>query len=156
MSKSVMNRRTMIKAMLGGGIGGIIGGCKEKPLHAAKEERMLIELVRMRVTAYCPCEKCCGKWSDGITASGHEIKLYDRFVAADKKYQFNTLMYIPGYTYTNIYKFSCLVSFTPVLDRGGAIKGNRIDVYFDTHQKALNWGVQYLDVTVYHVNEKGA
>ena len=35
------------------------------------------------VTAYCPCELCCGEWSDGVTANGHVIRPGDRFVAAD-------------------------------------------------------------------------
>jgi 3D (Asp-Asp-Asp) domain-containing protein len=35
-----------------------------------------------------------------------------------------------------------------VLDRGGAIKGNKLDAFFHTHQEALEWGVRYLDVKV--------
>jgi hypothetical protein len=35
-----------------------------------------------------------------------------------------------------------------VLDRGYAIKGDRMDVFFDSHRKAMNWGVQYLSVKV--------
>ena len=31
-------------------------------------------------------------------------------------------------------------------DCGGAIKGNRIDVYHDTHSEALDFGVQYAEV----------
>ena len=33
-------------------------------------------------------------------------------------------------------------------DTGSAIKGNRIDIYFDTHQEALNFGVQYADIYI--------
>ena len=42
--------------------------------------------VHMRVTAYCPCAKCCGEWSDGVTATGHKIFQGDRFAAADRRY----------------------------------------------------------------------
>ena len=52
--------------------------------------------VRMCVTAYCPCPKCCGRYSDGVTACGHKIHPGDSFVAADKKYPFGTEMIIPG------------------------------------------------------------
>ena len=35
-----------------------------------------------------------------------------------------------------------------VEDRGGAIQGNRIDLYMNSHSEALAWGVRYLDVEV--------
>jgi len=34
----------------------------------------------------------------------------------------------------------------PVLDRGGAIKGARLDVFFPTHAEALKWGRQSLEI----------
>jgi len=98
------------------------------------------QTVRMRVTAYCPCEKCCGEYSDGQTASGHNIRPGDAFVAADRKYPFGTEMVIAGYNNNRPVK---------VLDRGGAIKGNRLDVFFASHQQALEWGVRYRDVKVH-------
>ena len=94
----------------------------------------------MRVTAYCPCPKCCGQYSDGMTACGHLIEPGDTFVAADKRYAFGTQMLVPGYNHDQAVK---------VLDRGGAIQGNRIDVFFHSHQEALEWGVKYLDVKVH-------
>ena len=97
------------------------------------------ESIEMRVTAYCPCPKCCGEYSDGVTACGHEICPGDTFVAADGRYSFGTEMLIPGYSNSQPVQ---------VLDRGGAIKGNRLDVFFATHQEALEWGVRYLDVKV--------
>ena len=33
-------------------------------------------------------------------------------------------------------------------DTGGAVKGNIIDIFFDDHEEALNFGVQYADVYV--------
>jgi len=97
------------------------------------------QTVRMRVTAYCPCERCCGRYSNGQTACGHKIRPADAFVAADKKYAFGTEMLIPGYNNAVPVK---------VLDRGGAIHGNRLDVFFASHNEALDWGVRYLDVKV--------
>jgi 3D (Asp-Asp-Asp) domain-containing protein len=97
--------------------------------------------VRMRVTAYCPCAKCCGQYADGMTACGHMIEAGDTFVAADKRYAFGTEMMVPGYSQGRTVK---------VLDRGGAIQGDRIDVFFPSHQKALEWGVKYLDVKVHN------
>ena len=96
--------------------------------------------VQMRVTAYCPCPKCCGQYSDGVTASGHEIQKGDTFAAADRKYPFRTELIIPGYNNGKAVK---------VLDRGGAIYENRLDVFFETHQQALEWGVRILDVKVH-------
>ena len=93
----------------------------------------------MKVTGYCPCPKCCGQYSDGITATGHKIQPGDAFVAADKRYSFGTEMIIEGYNNGKPVK---------VLDRGGAIKGNKLDAFFHTHQQALEWGVRYIDVKV--------
>ena len=97
------------------------------------------QTVQMRVTAYCPCQKCCGKYSDGVTACGHKICPGDAFVAADKEYSFGTEMIIAGYKNGQPVK---------VLDRGGVIAGNRLDVFFHSHQEALKWGVRHLGVKV--------
>jgi len=110
----------------------------EEPISTA-EEPVVWQTIRMRVTAYCPCEKCCGPDSPGVTASGHKIQSGDVFVAADKRYPFGTKMIVPGYNDDQPVE---------VLDRGGAIKGDRIDVFFPTHEEALEWGVKNLDVKV--------
>ena len=86
------------------------------------------------ITAYCPCVQCCGK-NDGITASG-EKAIEGITVAMDKSSPFGTNIYIDG------------VGERIVQDRGGAIKGNRIDLYFDSHQDALNFGRQTKQVTI--------
>lgn len=86
------------------------------------------------VTAYCPCEVCCGRFSDGITASGHIIQPGDKFAAAPPEVPYGTMLDIPGY------------GVVPVLDRGGSIKGNRLDVFFSDHETALKWGAQKLEV----------
>ncbi len=97
------------------------------------------KVVRMRVTAYCACPKCCGKFSDGLTADMHKICRGDTFVAADKRIPFGTEIVIPGYNEDR-----------PVVvkDRGRLIKGNRLDVFFNSHKTAKKWGTKYLDVLV--------
>jgi len=95
--------------------------------------------VQMKVTAYCPCSKCCGSSADGITASNHRIQAGDTFAAADRKYPFGTKMIIPGYDNGRLVE---------VLDRGGAITGNHIDVFFPTHEQARQWGVKYINVSI--------
>jgi len=111
----------------------------ESEIEAGPEQSGEWQTMQMRVTAYCPCEKCCGKYSDGITACGHKIRPGDAFVAADKQYSFGTEMLIPGYKNGQPVK---------VLDRGGAIRGDRLDVFFHSHEQALKWGVKHLDVKV--------
>ena len=86
-----------------------------------------------KVTAYCACSKCCGK-NTGITASGKRATA-GRTVAAPSTFKFGTKLSINGKTYI-------------VEDRGGAIKGNRIDLYVESHSAALRWGVRYLPVEV--------
>lgn len=86
-----------------------------------------------KVTAYCPCIICCGK-TNGITSSGSRA-IQGVTVAAPSKFAFGTKLNIGGHTYT-------------VQDRGGAIKGNKIDIFMNTHAQALAFGIKYLPVTV--------
>src|SRR3954468_14916549 len=76
--------------------------------------------ILMEVTAYCACTKCCGPRAQGLTASGRRISYNGgRFVAADTRVlKFNTRLLIPGYAGG---------SPVQVIDRGGAIKGNKLD-----------------------------
>ena len=86
-----------------------------------------------KITAYCSCSKCCGK-STGRTASGTRATA-GRTVAASGKFAFGTKLNIGGHIYT-------------VEDRGGAVNGNKIDIYVNSHAEALQWGVKYLPVSV--------
>jgi len=98
-----------------------------------------LRTLRMEVTAYCPCTKCCGENARGLTASGHDVSYNNsRFVAADSNLPFGTKLVIPGYAGGAV----------EVIDRGGAIKGNKLDVFFATHEEALQWGRQFIEVTV--------
>lgn len=104
--------------------------------------------MEMTITAYCTCPKCCGKWSEEHhsrigtdyiqkTASG-TIPTANRTIAVDTNViPFGTEVEIDGITYL-------------AEDTGGAIKGNRIDIYMDSHKEALEWGVQSRVVKVYY------
>jgi 3D (Asp-Asp-Asp) domain-containing protein len=84
-------------------------------------------------TAYCPCAKCCGKWANGITASGKTAKA-NHTIAVDKRLiPLGTKVIINGKTYV-------------AEDTGGAIKGNKIDIYVSDHSTALRLGVYYAEV----------
>lgn len=86
-----------------------------------------------KITAYCSCAKCCGK-ATGRTASGTRATA-GRTVAASGQFAFGTQLNIGGHVYT-------------VEDRGGAINGNKIDIFVNSHAEALQWGVRYLPVNV--------
>ena len=80
------------------------------------------------VRGYCPCFKCCKK-TDGITKSGVKATA-NHTLAAPNTYDFGTRIELEGYG-----------TFV-VEDRGGAVNGNKLDRFFNTHQEALNWGVK--------------
>lgn len=92
-------------------------------------------LGKFKLTAYCNCKKCCGKWSGGPTASGKMPKAGHTIAVDPKVIPLGSKVVINGKTYT-------------AEDTGSAIKNKRIDVYFDSHQAALNFGVQYAEVYI--------
>jgi 3D (Asp-Asp-Asp) domain-containing protein len=106
-----------------------------RPVRPARTMSML-------VTAYSPDAASCGESADGITASGYSVWTNGmKLVAADTSLlPFGTLISVPGYDDASI---------VPVLDRGGAIKGHRLDVLYPTDAQAQKWGAQRLQVTVW-------
>ena len=88
-----------------------------------------------RVSAYCACAACCSnKWADGITASGTRAHASRTLAADPSVWPIGTCLVVPG------------VGKRVVEDTGSAIVGSRLDVYFDSHQKTLEWGVRWLSV----------
>ncbi len=87
-------------------------------------------------TAYCVCPKCCGKWADGITASGTKATA-KRTIAVDSKL-------IPLGSKVEIEELGTYIAE----DTGSAIKGKIIDIYFDTHEEALKFGKQKVNIRI--------
>ena len=116
------------------------------PVVKVAPQRPATRTIRMLVTAYCPCKKCCGKFSDNVTASGKNVySNRSMFVAADTRLlKFGTMLSIPGYYGARA---------VPVLDRGSRIRGRRLDVFFLSHRRARKWGSRYLDVKVHIDNQ---
>lgn len=89
-------------------------------------------LGNFKLTHYCACELCCDV-ETGITATGAPV-IEGRTIAVDPKViPYGTKVIINGHIFT-------------AEDCGGAIKGNRIDIYVNEHAKANALGVKYADV----------
>jgi len=86
------------------------------------------------VTAYCPCRKCCGPRARGVTASG--TRADHRLVAGPPEIPFGAIVSVPGY------------GLVRCEDRGGAIRGRRLDVLMPDHAEALAWGVRHVQCVV--------
>jgi 3D (Asp-Asp-Asp) domain-containing protein len=100
-----------------------------------------VSLGNFKLTAYCSCSLCCGKWANnrpnGVVygAIGEELKEGYSIAVDPTVIPYRTEVIINGHTYKT-------------QDCGGAIKGNSIDVYFEDHNDALEFGVQYAEVYI--------
>lgn len=104
------------------------------------------EKKQVTATGYTAGIESTGKTADhpayGITYSGVKVKrdLYSTIAADLDVFPLGTILYIPDYGYG------------VVADIGGAITGNKIDLYFDTLEEVYGeWGKK--DVDVYVVEE---
>lgn len=102
-----------------------------------EEEQPKIEyesLGMFEITAYCACIECCDK-DDGITATGTKAT-EGRTIAADPTVlPYGTKVIINGHEYT-------------VEDCGGAVNGKEIDIYFNSHTEASQFGRKRQEVFV--------
>jgi 3D (Asp-Asp-Asp) domain-containing protein len=99
------------------------------------------KIMTVVATAYCSCKTCCGIYAENrpngvvYTASGAVAKT-NRTIAVD----------------TSVFPFGTRIKYNGIEyvaeDTGSAIKGNRIDIYFDNHSDALSWGRRTIEVEV--------
>ena len=106
------------------------------------------KVLNMRATAYTSSYKDTGKTPDhpafGITYTG--IKARRGIIAVDPKViPLGTRVYVEGVGKTPDYGYALAA------DIGGAIKGDLIDLYFETQEEADNWGLR--KVRVYILSE---
>jgi 3D (Asp-Asp-Asp) domain-containing protein len=86
-------------------------------------------------TAYtASCEGC-----SGVTANGTNLKEipYAKVIAVDPNViPMGSVVYVPGYGYA------------VAADTGGAIKGNKIDIFMKNYSDAVNWGRKNVNITI--------
>ena len=107
--------------------------CKETLQVETTTEPVMQEFI---VTAYCPCEKCCGKWAKNrkgaVRGCKGDLLESGKSIAVDfKTIPYGSVVVLDGKEYKAV-------------DCGGAVKGNHIDIYFDTHEEAVNFGKQVM------------
>lgn len=113
----------------------------KRQIQKLEEEIEELRVIRARVTAYSPSQNISGICADdkpGITATGTIPKL--GVAAADpKKLPYGTEISIPGY------------GLATIEDTGAALRrgrGLRLDVVLPSHEEAMAWGVQEIDIKI--------
>ena len=106
-------------------------------------------VMQVKATAYCLCKKCCGKSPDnpryGYTASGLRIVPGTgmKVIAVDTSVvPLGTNVYVEGLYGAGNYGYAVAA------DTGSAIKNMKIDLYMDTHEQALSWGVKTVNLYI--------
>ena len=76
------------------------------------------------ISYYDSCYQCCGK-TNGITASGEKVQEGVTVAADTSILPMGSKIYIEG------------IGWRTVQDRGGAIKGNKLDIYVPSHDSPM-------------------
>lgn len=105
------------------------------------------ETLTVVATAYCPCVSCCGEWSSqhpSRVGTDYAQRTYSGTIPVEGRTIATDPTVIPTGSRVLIGDHEYIAE-----DVGGAIKGNHIDIYFDSHQEALEWGRQTVEVIVF-------
>lgn len=134
---------------------GLCCSCVHRGPHFPMPDRRADQRLEVTATGYCACGSCCGwkrNWLGrpvyaygsnkgkrkevGVTATGTEAQ--PGVAAVDPRvFPYGSVFQIPGYGWAR------------AEDRGGAIKGHHLDLFFDTHEEALQWGRRKIVVLVW-------
>lgn len=117
---------------------------KQEPKQELKQEWKT--LGEFKITAYCSCVRCCSIWAKNrpldengkeivYTASGERAEAGKTIAVDTSVIPFGTEVRIGDTVYT-------------AQDTGSAVKGNVIDIYFDSHEDAVKHGAKRLEVEV--------
>ncbi len=132
-------------------------GCMSRRFIKPPPTKPIVKV--MEVTGYCNCGICCsweypwysfGVFGSPVISAGPnkgKPKIVGRTaagtraaygtVAADASLPFGTIVFVPGYGYGR------------VEDRGGAIKGDKLDLWFPSHMMAKKWGRRKVAVKIW-------
>jgi 3D (Asp-Asp-Asp) domain-containing protein len=117
---------------------------KEKEQIVKQEEPKIeyeyIDLGEFRISHYCHCAKCNGVNAYKPCKNGDMPKVNHTIAVDPSVIPLNSYVWIDGITYK-------------AMDTGGAIKGNRLDLFVSDHQEALELGIKYKHV--YLIRRKG-
>lgn len=92
-------------------------------------------VLNVLATAYDPGKGSCGKYANGTTCNGKRAG-YGIIAVDPKVIPLGAKLYVPGYGYGI------------AADVGSAIKGNRIDLGFNSRPGALAWGKKWVKLTI--------
>ena len=120
-------------------ISGIKQTATEEKADVQHEVQKKIEWVEFEATAYCSCSKCCEEWAlnrptdengNEIVCGAAGVKLIEGIsISSDWSV-------LPKGAKVEIQGMGYYI----VQDQGAAIRGNKIDVYFENHKNALEFG----------------
>jgi 3D (Asp-Asp-Asp) domain-containing protein len=103
------------------------GTALRQKLYPLKKRAQVKKVITLEATAYYPGPEDTWPYASGTTASG--LKAGYGVVAVDPRViKLKTLLYVEGY------------GFAIAADKGGAIKGKKIDLCFDTYEQAVQFG----------------
>ena len=101
-------------------------------LNHSASGHALQSLGTFKTTAYCPCRSCSEGWgrrtsTGAVAQSGHTIAVDPRVIPYGSKVMINGVIYTAE-------------------DKGGGVKGNHIDIFFDSHSQSRQYGVRKVEV----------